>query len=456
MVTLADQHVSEVVVLLNDFALSKLPSNHKSFLNLRTFGRNHHCITTDCTSIHFAVYQRPMAQKRDTREQIKRAMAPWQTSEEKPPFSDEELVVMALLSNDEPQTQTDIGHWLLNNACYYRRFAAAKLMSHSYDSYSYSPLQRKARDINKRIRTILHKAEFPAEEEEEVDQDTLQVRWRMSVADAVHLLGGIVGARPAVEPFPFTKLPAELRNTVYKLVFAYPRSGLEPQIEHICRGGQFIRTRRFRVINRSYDHSLDFQQWAGYHDRKFALYTRNTDCILAILLVNRQLHQEAMPFFYNVNTFYVRGITELYNFLFSTPETRRKHLGHIAFTYELADHAIAAKAFKLLAQVDSLRLLDINMNEQAWLGLSGGGGKPVRYPDVSKIPGLASLRDVKVSDSVTFHGNCPRIEAMLKTDMLKHGQGRKKPAQRSRKRGIGGGTIIKDNGQTTKVRQVKR
>ena len=127
-------------------------------------------------------------------------------------------------------------------------------------------------------------------------------------------------------------------------------------------------------------------------------------------------------------------------------------MGHIVFAYAMTDHALAAKAFRLLAQVDALRLLDISIDEQACLKLPGGG-KPARYPDVSKIPGLASLRNVKVSDAVTFHGNCSKIEAMLKTDMLKHRQSAKMPTQQNRKRGIGGGTAVKDKSQTTKVRQ---
>jgi len=104
-------------------------------------------------------------------------------------------------------------------------------------------------------------------------------RYTVSDVDGERALRSVLGDDEPKEctTFPFLRLPAELRNTVYEMMFQYPETGIL----------FYTRQPDARVMRRPYQGDFDFKKWETARH----LTTDNTRDILSPLLVKRQLYR---------------------------------------------------------------------------------------------------------------------------------------------------------------------
>ena len=94
------------------------------------------------------------------------------------------------------------------------------------------------------------------------------------------------------------------------------------------------------------------------------VYTGPPETMLSLLLTNLQIFQEAMPVFYNINTFKVPDFLELMRLLHYCGPTRRLHFTHIQVRdCDAVSRATSKKAFDLIAQIKQLQSLEIQIGD---------------------------------------------------------------------------------------------
>jgi hypothetical protein len=261
--------------------------------------------------------------------EVETAIKPWKSSNEKPPYSDVELVTIALVlggSMDERAVIT----WIKNAFPYY-----AKL-----------DLEVQGSNF---IRDALEMFELPATRPED---DELPTSWDVLIPDARSYLQPMLGLKRQ-GAFTFLQLPPELRNKIYEMVFQYPQLGLSPryQIDAVTRQ-EWIED--FVVMARDYSTPFSLHLWAP-RCQYLLQHTQSTQQMLSLLLVNKQIFEEAFTHFYRLNLFYFFNVRELDGFLRGMPVYRRQHLSQLAFRYRPGDAEVAISAFRYLASMPNLR-----------------------------------------------------------------------------------------------------
>ena len=175
------------------------------------------------------------------------------------------------------------------------------------------------------------------------------------------------------------------------------------------------------MITKDVSQPFSIQAWnasAGPPGRPMFFFRDYSQGMLSLLLVNKQIYEEAYMLFYYLNTFYFRRAQKLEDFLQVLPPSRRQHLAQIAFKYTPVDANWAAAALSSVASLPKLRKLYIEIDEPYWREHNPVGEypKPDEF-DPLKIPGIQALRSVRVLDEVVFSGDCPTITAYLKPEM---------------------------------------
>lgn len=85
---------------------------------------------------------------------------------------------------------------------------------------------------------------------------------------------------------------------------------------------------------------------------------------MTLLSVNRQIFEDAMPVFYNINTFEVKCIQELSRMLRLCGSRQRVCFSHIEFEHIYSGTKdIRNKVFKMLAQVKQLQRLTVHTGD---------------------------------------------------------------------------------------------
>jgi len=358
------------------------------------------------------------------RHRITALLAPWTSSKQKSPFSEVELFAMALLVAGRPMTEKVIFEWIFEHVGYCRQLAYESFYGgQHYPMYPEPAAVGSARNLRIAMSNVLGQHDFPVE----ITVIGGVAHYSMSAANGHRVLAHALGLNfDRKQSFPFFRLPAELRNTIYELVFQYPKSGL-----HITGRNSSVA----RVLTRSTDEDVSFNV-AGRQHRILA--TAPIEHILAPLLVSRQLHQETLPFFYNSNKFYFGNHQWMHEVLSKIPDAHRDHIKHVSFTYQLYDSRDAVAHFTTLGKLQGLRKLEVHLDEERWKEYRTGGKRAVKkYEDIAKVPGLRTLGKIRGLEEVIFHG-CPTVERILKEGMLKPKPTRKAAAPRKRKAFEGG------------------
>lgn len=221
----------------------------------------------------------------------------------------------------------------------------------------------------------------------------------------------------------FFELPAEVRLMIYEEVLRVPAGELQYDDHEFDPRNKGL---KFRLSSRGERHERSYRRnWSTLLTMGRADSIRNykpnrwasdpTPNIMSLLRVNRQMFEEAMPVFYNVNTFHANSLQELTHMLQHCGARRRECFSNISFEYgDKTGPRTALKAFRLLMQVKYLHTLQISIEDKPYLG-SGTNDAP--YKSVDLMPGMELLGIIRVRE-LKFPPTYPRIESYLRPRML--------------------------------------
>ncbi|KZF19253.1 hypothetical protein L228DRAFT_271498 [Xylona heveae TC161] len=188
-------------------------------------------------------------------------------------------------------------------------------------------------------------------------------------------------------PFPFLKLPAELRNEIYH----YHLLASEKIKPTLPDDTSFVRTHLARC-------PLNSHMVRG-RIKCTDCFSGNEEIIrippssLSLLLVNKQIYNEALSIFYHENHFVFANTGELGNFLKAIGPKRRKFISKLTFGFGWGAH----QAFKLLAESLFLKELHINMDlNQRHLGVHHKYFVPSMMRLATGMPALSKLRGLEI------------------------------------------------------------
>ncbi|KAK5711750.1 hypothetical protein LTR15_012345 [Elasticomyces elasticus] len=349
----------------------------------------------------------------DLRAQIDAAIGPWRVGNDdvKPPFDTTKLVIMALLVSDKSLTRRQVWTWVIASFYYYGSKAADAL-------WDWKP---KATDTS----TFWDwddnaDADVPEVQALQRSLDEVYCRYDLplKVTLASHGTGAwnlytmspaagqkLLGLDSAVDNtiFPFFELPPELRNTIYTMMFQYPASSL-------YFGDA---DRKPKVLSRDLDDATSSRP-VVYQTRK-PYSTKNLSDILSPVLTNRQFYDEAMPIFFNLNTFYFLNQAHMHKAIGNLPEVCRKHIKSVGFTYTVnqAGDVRDAQNFGILTRLPNLRRLSLWFHEEMWNRRREGS-----MQDGEDLPGVQILRRIRGLNKVEFI-NCPSLQKGLEQEMMR-------------------------------------
>lgn len=196
----------------------------------------------------------------------------------------------------------------------------------------------------------------------------------------------------------FLDLPAEIRLMIYAEVFRY-----EGKIEFTNPMLHLPAPRR-AIRNISYDPQHVLDHTYAFHGHVCSLPRERENVtglsgeIMSLLLVNRQIFDEAMHVFYNINTFQVGSIHCLARMLRLCGERRRVYFSRIELEHRYpGTEEICKKVFKMLAEVKQLQHFTVRIHNAhksdstLWMDL---------------------LCDLKCQ-SVEVLGDCPKVRAYM-------------------------------------------
>jgi hypothetical protein len=218
----------------------------------------------------------------------------------------------------------------------------------------------------------------------------------------IPITAGRIFLRRWLEPqrmgtFNFLKLPAELRNRIYDLVFALPPSGagfFDTPYDHTG----------VVVMNRETDNVVESSTWGDVNDREL-LRLPSMQTILALLSVNKQIHSEAKSHFYEINAFYFDHLEAFSAFVMKTGITRLIRLGHLKLDFHPQDEedpdifVDGVKDFSLavakLQRCKSIAKLELIVRENWWLrapaGFRRAFNRATPYKRPQTLPFIGSL-----------------------------------------------------------------
>lgn len=345
-------------------------------------------------------------------------------SREKPILSLEELAV-AIITVQSDLTLVDVQRHILTVFKYYNEASVEASIMRGYQASIIIA------DFNTTFANLLHRFDIPIESfcadiEYDSDEDELFV----SPADAQfflqkHLTSPEVLAKSRQKCFPFLKLPVEIRLQIYGHVVGLPKSGVA-----IRQSAKYSKVKEVVVRSKDFDSDLQISDWEEeavpvgtrarwnnfeYRHRHDGTYKcPDLRHHLALLRVNREIFNEAMPVFYSANSFVCSDLIHLEDFLATLAPERREQLRHISFFYTKNTHMKAAKAFKMLGEIEKLKRLDIVIDEEDFAGLTKSKGERM-FPDLLRLPGFHTLRSMRAVKTVQFHGKCDTIREALQS-----------------------------------------
>lgn len=357
--------------------------------------------------------------------QIKALLNGFRRSRQLPPLSLEELAV-AIVTVTPNLTLVDLQRHIFTAFKYYNATAVENAILRGYHG------SLLISQINATFSTLLRRFDLPFDvvyaesESEDGDGDDYEDELSVEPAAAQIFLQKHLTVKNK-QPFPFLKLPAELRLQIYGHCLGLPKSGVSVrQAErHSMKKEVVVRTKDFAT-------EMQLSEWedvpaptgvrARWDDFVFrnrhdgTLKCQDLRTHLALLSVNKEIFNEAMPVFYSINSFVCSDLFHLESFLATLAPERREQLRHISFFYTKNTHSKAAKAFKMLGEIQKLKRLDIVIDEADFVGLTKPKSQGERmFPDVLKLPGFHTLKSMRAVKTVQFHGNCDTIRQALQS-----------------------------------------
>ncbi|MCJ1367824.1 hypothetical protein MMC16_006959 [Acarospora aff. strigata] len=194
--------------------------------------------------------------------------------------------------------------------------------------------------------------------------------------------------------YPFTRLPPELRDRIYRHHLVLP----EPVTLTLASNTTFVVQHLKNCVLGTHpegrseiDQTCVLKCKDPFKKRKRQLPV--PESVLALLLANKQISREAMHIFYQHNHFVFANVGRIWEFIFRTGD-RYRYLGELSFAFSSVD---ALPTFAKLKQCRYLTKLHINMcYDGQYMRLN----KDHNLGTASGIRGLRELRGIKVLELV--------------------------------------------------------
>ncbi|TKA23271.1 hypothetical protein B0A50_07328 [Salinomyces thailandicus] len=349
-----------------------------------------------------------VSERASVRAEIMAIIKPYRLSEDEPPFSLPELVVMAILCSEEYSLERMyIRRWIKETFPYYAKpilnAFITRLFPQMYEHYEEKALP----GFQMAFRTAFQQYEVPLRSDETTPGDMEEgIKYTVELAAGrIYLSRWLERERNGI--FPFLKLAPELRNIIYKMVFTYPPGGLTVQYTTIDRESR--RSMQVCALERI-DGKTEppGQTWGEQHpeDRDVTdIRITSMGSALGLLSTSKQVHAEAAPLFYNLNPFYFAGIIPL-NHVLADPinASRMRHLREVRFDLDLCKNSgynfpaikVFIPAMKALSSLPALRRLTVTLLNCRFLEIKTSarrelGGRVKKYTRISQIPGFNDL-----------------------------------------------------------------
>ncbi|KAI4757776.1 hypothetical protein E4T52_10155 [Aureobasidium sp. EXF-3400] len=311
-------------------------------------------------------------------------------------LSDEELVLLALAySSGEWLLTSQIGEFAFFNIRFFQKQAARFFFGRS----GYQTQGRGIHDLARRT--------------ERVTMLTKRSSYLRTYGIPVHTKldsnNQRVYSMTAGAAYAFVEATSSKRNNVAHAILgkgtsASPLLGLPAELLFkICR--MVLKVSGFRLL-------VGNKSFMAYDEKVPIWDTRSQDALtmppvqdfLALLSVNKEVHQYAMPEFFHSNHFQFRDMGSLKTFLQNIGPERRKHIRNVSLHYE--NLSVAAAGARLLAESDHLQKLTMIMSAtQDPAGHFTINASRRKFTTLSKIPGFSSLKRLRGIQQLTFDPN---------------------------------------------------
>ena len=233
---------------------------------------------------------------------IEEVASTYQSVDVKPAFTNDELVVAAILCSDTGAcTEKEVYRWIINTFPYYRGVALEECilsaaegvqaflsddLDLSFTSYE-APLTNLWGKFDREAYKITAARQRRLGES---GTHTDNCVYSVPVSQGRLFLSNILDP-PRKGIFPFQDLPAELRIRVYEMLFSFT----DIAMLHKCRRDHLFMDRR------EHDPEGNLDRPPVHEDKE--VRSRPVDSIFAILFVNKQTYKEALPYFWRINVF---------------------------------------------------------------------------------------------------------------------------------------------------------
>ncbi|KAK4894559.1 hypothetical protein LTR27_007200 [Elasticomyces elasticus] len=339
----------------------------------------------------------------------------------KPPYTTAQLVVMAAICSAETDvTEQGTLRWLTRTFPYYTQHAINEFIAlrSSYDSYlgygGYDSINDK---VTPDIKEALKSYDLPLQTVRVAPTAYSGTRKQLMLSPARIYL------QPVLEykrrgTFEFLKLPAELRNVVYEMLFVFHEQGFtetwhQSQRTLPCRDAEH------------YDPTISVEP--GTHRSNYQqVRAPSTSKVLAILRTCKQICNEAMPYFYRDNHFRYETLDAFSSSISSLNHQashRVQHLSslYIGFRAHGAEGGYVLGALEALKTAKNIRRLDLKFeSDDEWLGMRPkmrralGSRRTLAFTKFEQIPVFPPLAVIAShARELVITGDCPQIEAYL-------------------------------------------
>ncbi|MCJ1366294.1 hypothetical protein MMC16_005422 [Acarospora aff. strigata] len=198
--------------------------------------------------------------------------------------------------------------------------------------------------------------------------------WKKAMAEVTVVL---TASRPqeVSSPFPFQKLPPELRNEIYHL--------------HLVQA-----MKPTRLFKRDDQQRRIIAEAEQEYDSPSDVPCPYQNTALSILGVSRQLHDEALGVFYYHNALQLDNIRDLLAFLKCIGPKRRSYIRDLRFSFYGKG---SQTAFAILQNCERLTRLNIGLSCYTMFGAPEGSRSFLKAPGVKSLLKIRGLQSVEFS-----------------------------------------------------------
>lgn len=361
-------------------------------------------------------------------QKIEDAIARWAPSTKNPLYNMEQLAVMALITAAGSLTKEDIANWICDHFGFYRQAVVRAYCDTSNDLSNRTFPPKQTLPKSRSLEDVLDVYDIPFEQIYTRCGSGLKVSYGINFYHGLPLIEHIINKKTEVplENVDFFSLPAEIRTTIYEMVFGYPkRSGLIVENPAVKVSGSSPIRLWIATDEHTHPFGLCEQDLEQEFNPILMQHVRPYERIMDPLLTCRQFYNEAMPTFYRINHFHTNSLRALHSFLGFMPRNRRRHLRHITTTYWSKEDQIATKTFRLLLDAKNLSVLNLRIDEQNWLQSKNlkiqvdNSFPSIEVENASRMPGIATLRCLHDLDEVNLEGASEESVRVIRDSLMK-------------------------------------